>query len=130
MKTLTFKYRPGGRKEMLANMKAAIHGKTKIEDDVIYFESLDMVDSFINPMKAKIIRTIQQHQPEPIYELSKILEKDQGYIQKEVKFLENLGIITIESRQDKGRTKSVPHLIYNTFLIDLGLGDLGTVVNF
>lgn len=130
MKTLTFKYRPGGRKKMLAEMKAAIQGKTKIEDDIIYFESLDLVDSFINPMKAKIIRAIQQHQPESIYELSKILEKDQGYIQKEVKFLENLGVISIESKQDNGRTKSVPHLVYDTFLIDLGLGDLGTVVNF
>lgn len=129
MKTLTFKYRPGGRKRILANMKAAIGGKIKVENDVIYFDSLDMVDSFINPMKAKIIRAIQQNQPESIYELSKILEKDQGYIQKEVKFLENLGIITIESRKDNGRLKSVPHLIYDTFLIDLGLENLGNVVN-
>ncbi|MFZ4404901.1 MAG: ArsR family transcriptional regulator [Pseudobdellovibrionaceae bacterium] len=130
MNTLTFKYRPGGRQKLLANMKAAIKGKTKIEDDIIYFESLDMVDCFINPMKAKIIRAIQQHKPESIYELSKILKMDQGYIQKEVKFLENLGIIKIESLQDNGRTKSKPHLIYDTFLIDLGLGDIGTVVSF
>lgn len=46
-------------------------------------------------MKAKIIRAIQ-HNPQSIYELAQILEKDQGYIQREVKFLEGLGVLEIE----------------------------------
>ena len=119
MKTMTFKYRPNNRSKMLASMKKAIAGESQVFADVIFFESLDLVDSFINPMKAKIIRSIQKHSPESIYELAKILGKDQGYIQKEVKFLEGLGILKIESTKDNGRTKSVPTVIYDKFIIDL-----------
>ncbi len=123
MKTMTFKYRPNNRSKMLASMKKAIAGESQVFADVIFFESLDLVDSFINPMKAKIIRSIQKHSPESIYELAKILGKDQGYIQKEVKFLEGLGILKIESTKDNGRTKSVPTVIYDKFIIDLDDSD-------
>lgn len=123
MKTMTFKYRPNNRSKMRESMKKAIAGEPQVFEDVIFFESLDLVDSFINPMKAKIIRSIQKHSPESIYELAKILGKDQGYIQKEVKFLEGLGILKIESIKDSGRTKSVPTVIYDKFIIDLDDSD-------
>ena len=50
MKTMTFKYRPNNRSKMLASMKKAIAGESQVFEDVIFFESLDLVDSFINPM--------------------------------------------------------------------------------
>ena len=58
MKTMTFKYRPNNRSKMLESMKKAIAGEPQVFEDVIFFESLDLMDSFINPMKAKIIRSI------------------------------------------------------------------------
>lgn len=119
MKTMTFKYRPNVKGRMLEDMKKAITGESQVFEDTIFFESLDLVDSFINPMKAKIIRAIQKHHPQSIYELAQILEKDQGYIQKEVKFLEGLGILEINAVKDHGRTRNVPKVIYDKFIIDL-----------
>lgn len=119
MKTMTFKYRPNNKGRMLEDMKMAIAGTPQVFEDTIFFESLDLVDSFINPMKAKIIRAIQKHHPQSIYELAQILEKDQGYIQKEVKFLEGLGILEIQAVKDHGRTRSVPKVLYDKFIIDL-----------
>lgn len=119
MKTMTFKYRPNNKGRMLEDMKMAITGTPQVFEDTIFFESLDLVDSFINPMKAKIIRAIQKHHPQSIYELAQILEKDQGYIQKEVKFLEGLGILEIQAVKDNGRTRSVPKVLYDKFIIDL-----------
>jgi predicted transcriptional regulator len=123
MKTMTFKYRPNNRKKSLADMEKAIAGKPQVFEDTIFFESLDLVDSFINPMKAKIIRAIQKHNPQSLYELAQILDKDQGYIQKEVKFLEGLGVLEIESVKDAGRTRSVPKVLYDKFIIDLNESD-------
>ena len=120
MKTMTFKYRPNNRKKSLADMEKAIAGKPQVFEDTIFFESLDLVDSFINPMKAKIIRAIQKHSPQS---LAQILDKDQGYIQKEVKFLEGLGVLEIESVKDAGRTRSVPKVLYDKFIIDLNESD-------
>lgn len=119
MKTMTFKYRPNNKGRMLEDMKMAMTGTPQVFEDTIFFESLDLVDSFINPMKAKIIRAIQKHHPQSIYELAQILEKDQGYIQKEVKFLEGLGILEIQAVKDHGRTRSVPKVLYDKFIIDL-----------
>lgn len=119
MKTMTFKYRPNNKKKSFADMEKAIAGKPQVFEDTVFFESLDLVDSFINPMKAKIIRAIQKNNPQSLYELAQILDKDQGYIQKEVKFLEGLGVLEIESVKDAGRTRSVPKVIYDKFIIDL-----------
>ena len=119
MKTMTFKYRPNNKKKMLKDMEKAIAGKPQVFEDTVFFESLDLVDSFINPMKAKIIRAIQKHNPQSLYELAQILEKDQGYIQREVKFLEGIGVLEIETVKDDGRTRSVPKVIYDKFIIDL-----------
>ena len=119
MKTMTFKYRPNNKKKTLADMEKAIAGKPQVFEDTVFFESLDLVDSFINPMKAKIIRAIQKHNPQSLYELAQILDKDQGYIQKEVKFLEGLGVLEIESVKSDGRTRSVPKVLYDKFIIDL-----------
>lgn len=119
MKTMTFKYRPNNRKKSFVAMEKAIAGKPQVFEDTIFFESLDLVDSFINPMKAKIIRAIQKYNPQSLYELAQILDKDQGYIQREVKFLEGLGVLEIESVKDSGRTRSVPKVLYDKFIIDL-----------
>jgi predicted transcriptional regulator len=100
-------------------MEKAIAGKPQVFPDTVFFESLDLVNSFINPMKAKIIRAIQKHNPQSLYELAQILDKDQAYIQKEVKFLEGPGVLEIESVNDAGRTRSVPKVLYDQFIIDL-----------
>lgn len=123
MKTMNFKYRPHNKARMLEGMKQAIAGKPQVFEDTIFFESLDLVDSFINPMKAKIIRAIQKNHPQSIYELAQILDKDQGYIQKEVKFLEGLGILEIDAVKDHGRTRNVPKVIYDKFIIGLDGSD-------
>ena len=123
MKTMTFKYRPNNKKKSLADMEKAIAGKPQVFEDTIFFESLYLVDSFINPMKAKIIRAIQKHNPQSLYQLAQILDKDQGYIQKEVKFLEGLGVLEIESVKESGRTRSVPKVLYDKFIIDLNESD-------
>lgn len=119
MKTLTFKYRPGNKGKMLSDMKKSIVGRVKVEDDVVYFESLDLVDSFINPTRAKIIQAVKTHKPKSIYELSKILKMDQGYIQKEVQFLEGLGVLAVETVKEGGRQKSVPRVLFDRFVIDI-----------
>lgn len=123
MKTMTFKYRPNIKGRMLEDMKSAIAGESQVDEDMVFFGSLDLVDTFINPMKAKIIRAIQKHHPQSIYELAQILEKDQGYIQKEVKFLEGLGILEIEIVKDQGRSRNVPRVLYDKFIIDLDDSD-------
>lgn len=127
MKTMIFKYRPNNKAKMLKAMKKAIAGQPQVSEDTVFFESLDLVDSFINPMKAKIIRAVQKHNPQSLYELAQILEKDQGYVQKEVKFLESLGIIEIETVKDQGRTRSVPKVVYDKFIIDLDESDSGSM---
>lgn len=127
MKTMIFKYRPNNKSRMLKDMEKAITGKPQVFEDTVFFESLDLVDSFINPMKAKIIRAIQKSHPQSIYELAQLLDKDQGYIQREVKFLEGLGILEIEIVKDAGRSRSVPKVVYDKFIIDLDETDNNSV---
>ena len=127
MKTMTFKYRPNSRAKSLADMEKAIAGKPQVFPDTVFFESLDLVDSFVNYIRAKIITTIAKHHPQSVDELAKIINRNQEDIQKEIKFLEGLGILEIEIIKDAGRSRSVPKVVYDKFIIDLDEMDNNSV---
>lgn len=119
MKAITFKYRPNNKKKSFADMEKAIAGKPQIFPDTVFFESLDLIDSFINSLMARIIVTIKKYHPQSVGELALMLDKDHEYIQKEVKALEGLGVLEIESVNDAGLTRNVPKVLYDKFIIDL-----------
>jgi predicted transcriptional regulator len=119
MKAITFKYRPNNKKKSFADMEKSIAVKPQIFPDTVFFESLDLIDSFINSLMARIIVTIKKYHPQSVGELALMLDKDHEYIQKEVKALEGLGVLEIESVNDAGLTRNVPKVLYDKFIIDL-----------
>jgi predicted transcriptional regulator len=100
-------------------MEKAMAGKPQVFPDTVFFESLDLIDSFINSATAPIIVAIKKHCPQSLDELAKILDKDQDAIQKVVNSLVGLGILEIESVNNAGLIRSVPKVLYDKFIIDL-----------
>jgi predicted transcriptional regulator len=119
MKAITFKYRPNNKKKSFADMEKAIAGKPQIFSNTVFFENLDLIDSFINSATAQIIVAIKKHCPQSVDELVKILDKDNRDIQNKVNSLVGLGILEIESDNDAGLSRSVPKVLYDKFIIDL-----------
>lgn len=109
---------------------SSMEGKTLIEKDVLYFNDLDSMFSFMTGSRAKIIQAIQERQPHSMYELAKILDLNQSYVLKEFKFLEGLGIVKGELEEKSGRKTIRPFIKYDHFVIDWEVIPKNTVVNF
>lgn len=130
MKTLTFKFKKNVKKSAFEALKAGMEGKTLIEKDVLYFNDLDSMFSFMTGSRAKIIQAIQERKPHSIYELAKILDLNQSYVLKEFKFLEGLGIVKGKSGEASGRKTIRPFSNYDHFVIDWEVVPKSSVVNF
>lgn len=73
------------------------------------FEISDL-KRILSDSKAKIIETIREKEPDSIYELSKLLERDFKLVRDDIKVLNKFGIIElIVSR--KGRRESLKPVI-------------------
>jgi predicted transcriptional regulator len=131
MNTLTFKYRKNAKKAAFEALKAGMENQSLIEKNILYFDDLDSMFSFMTGSRAKIIQTIQEQKPHSIYELAKILDLNQSYVLKEFKFLERLGIVKGESKETSGRKTIFPTTKYDHFVIDWDVvPKKGTAANF
>ncbi|MFN3454413.1 MAG: MarR family transcriptional regulator [Pseudobdellovibrio sp.] len=87
----------------------------------------DFLDLFtgLSRQRLELIWEIKQANPSSVYELSKLLNKSQPYLQKEINFLESKGLITLKKNKVNGRHRVKPEVIYQILAIevDFSMGD-------
>lgn len=127
MKTLTLCYRNYGKEILLDTLKDALNGKGKVEDDVIYFNDLGAMYKFLSPARAELLSVIKKEQPKSIYDLAQKMQKDQGYIPKEIKFLHQLGVLDLISDQSGSRQKLIPVVKFDRVVFDVGIDEVALV---
>lgn len=118
LKTLTFKYQPNAKNHTREALKKAINGEPQIFDDIIFFNSLNIIDTFINPAKAKIINSVLKNQPHSIDELFQLLQIEENIFQKELISLVLNGVIFLEENLINGNKVKVPKVIYDRIVLD------------
>lgn len=69
--------------------------------------------------RVQILKTVIEKSPQSLYELAKILEKNQAYIYREAKLLKRLGLLEFTSSNVDGRKRVQPICLYDEILIHL-----------
>ena len=92
------------------------------KSDVIYFKSFDEMNKVLSPSRILIIEAIREHDPESVYELAKILKKDQANLSKDIKVLEKWGFIDIVKNKDGERIRTKPETDYDLIEMTIKLG--------
>lgn len=94
---------------------------------VVYFSSFEEMNVVLNTQRIALLEAIRKHNPESIYALAKILERDQGNVTKDVNILEEYGFVQITRTRDGGRMKSEPRTDVEAIemIIKLGAGAYG-----
>ena len=82
------------------------------ENEVLSVRSLAELQKILTQKRMEILATIRDRKPQSIYELAKMVKRDQGNVQTDVTFLKNLGFIEIE-KEKKGRMKAIPKVDYD-----------------
>jgi predicted transcriptional regulator len=66
-----------------------------------------------------ILKTISKHGPESLYELAKLVDKNQAYIYRETKILEKLGLVDFIKAESGGRKRVRPQNRYAQIVLHL-----------
>ena len=69
--------------------------KTKSEERIV-LTSISDLNKIITPARLKLIRTIKKKNPKSISVLAKLLGRDRANVYRDLKYLEGLGLISLE----------------------------------
>lgn len=68
-----------------------------------------------------LLKTIKDLSPGSIYQLANMVGKSQPYVQKEMRYLEELGLVSFKKHKSDGRLKMVPVISYSSLNIEISL---------
>lgn len=99
----------------------------KKEKGTIYFSSYEEMSKVLTQQRIAMLETIREKNPESIYQLAQMLNRDQGNVTKDVQILEQYGFIKITKTKDGNRVKSEPKAEAEEIemIIKLGAGIFG-----
>lgn len=90
----------------------------------------DFVDLFagLSKQRLELLWQIKSLRPGSVYELANALQKSQPYIQKEVNFLAEKGLLTLKKTKTDGRNRVKPEVNYQVLSLEMdfiGAGSSG-----
>jgi predicted transcriptional regulator len=93
-------------------------GKGVKKEEGIYFESVDAMRSVLTNKRLLILKTIKEKEPGSVYELAKLLNRDQKNISQDIKLLAEVGLVTLE-KTEKEKKRIIPHVDYSKILLEI-----------
>ena len=72
--------------------------KTKSEERIV-LTSISDLNKILTPARLKLIRTIKKKNPKSISVLAKLLGRDRANVFRDLKYLEGLGLISLEQHK-------------------------------
>ena len=93
-------------------------GQQVKKQEGLYFESIDTMRAILTNKRLLILKTIKEKEPNSIYELAKILERDIKNINQDLKLLADVGLVVLE-KMDKDKKRIVPHVDYSKILLEI-----------
>ena len=91
--------------------------KIKPQKDV-YLADVETARAIFTESRLKIIHILKSKEPKSIYALAKLLQRDFKNVYKDVSFLTELGILSIEESKT-GRRQKKPTLVCDSILFEM-----------
>ncbi len=85
-------------------------GNIQKEDKIVYFRSIDDFRKILTNERMRVMRTVKLEKPSSIYELAKILKRDFKSVIFDCRFLEGLGLMSLEKFKVGMRVKVRPRV--------------------
>lgn len=93
-------------------------GKKVVPSKGTYVADVETARSIFTEGRLKVIQTLKDKKPGSIYALAKLLKRDFKNVYEDVRFLSELGIISIEEN-DTGRSQKKPVLVCDEILFKM-----------
>lgn len=93
----------------------------KLSYKVQSVEDLADLISGLSSERFLLLKTIRELNPQSIYQLAAMVGKSQPYVQKEMRYLADLGLVTFKKSMSDGRLKMIPIVAYSRLNIEISL---------
>lgn len=123
MKTVTFTIEPFA--ESLKRFKktfAAVRAGQPVErQEIVGFTSLEAARNFLTRERLALLRLIKARQPNSIYELAKMTNRDLKNVQEDVRILEQHGLVQIAQHSRGSRKVKVPRVPFEEIMLKIAI---------
>ena len=119
MKVFTVRYEKNPKKAALETMKRAIaSGVADIRGDELVCDSMEAMLKVMTRSRFEAFAAVVENRPNSVYELAKVLDKDQGNVLRDVKSLESLGLVKLKPVKDGDRERLMPVPLYDKIVLE------------
>lgn len=123
MKTFTFRFAPMRGSLSKRLLQAAKSRKIEVRDNELLCSNYKDLLEVATESRLEILRVIAREKPTSLYELAKLLDKDQSYVLKEAKILAGMGIIQLKKEKSGSRERLRPVPLFDNVVIDCGISN-------
>jgi len=106
--------------EAKSTMKKIMAGEKVSRKKGLYFENLDAMRKVLTPKRLELLHTIKEKQPQSVYKLAKLMNRDLKNVTQDLAFLERLGLVELKKTKDK-RAKTTPSVDYDKILLEIAV---------
>jgi predicted transcriptional regulator len=86
----------------------------------VYFTGLEAMRKVLTEKRLELLHIIKEHEPDSIYELSKIVKRDIKNVNDDLLVLKDIGLVSV-SKARKGRERIVPRVNYDKIQLEIGV---------
>ena len=86
----------------------------------VYFESVDTFRKILTDKRLEVLHTIRMKHPASIYELSKMLKRDEKNVTQDLSFLENVGLVKLKKTKE-GRERTLLNVPYEKIQLEISI---------
>lgn len=86
----------------------------------VYFTSLEAMRKVLTEKRLELLHIIKDHQPDSVYELSKIVKRDLKNINSDLELLRDIGLVSM-TKAHKGRERVIPRVNYDKIQLEIGV---------
>ena len=104
---------------------AEVYGKLKRGEHVTPSRTLGFPDiatfrKFLTQKRIEMLHAIRNKQPNSLYELAKLLNRDLKSVNTDVALLKQLGLIQLK-KQKHGRTRVIPRVLFDRMQVNIAI---------
>lgn len=86
----------------------------------VYFTSLDAMRKVLTEKRLELLHVIKGQEPDSVYELSKIVNRDIKNVNDDLLVLKDIGLVSVFKAR-KGRKRIIPRVNYDKIQLEIGV---------
>lgn len=120
--TIGIKSLDDGLTDISEALKAHAHGEKVSPRRGVYFENLDAFRKILTEKRLELLHVVKRDNPDTIHELSRLLGRDIKNVSDDLKYLSELGLVSLDKSAAVGEGRRVsPRVRYEKIRLEIAI---------